>query len=226
MQERLFGLMLVLVWTLPLQARDLNNNGLSDVWEARFNVAADSMAKDPDADGFTNFEESRMGTDPQRAGSALSLTITALVSGQLRLEIGGVQAKVCQLESSADLHTWVPAGVGVVVWDTSEFLLPAPVSSSVFFRCRVVGDLDEDGDGLSAWEEWQLGSGDDDGTNNGLPDWWELRHFGYAQVDSAADPDRDGLSNLEEFAAQSSPVPQEPLITLEFPAHAKELQSW
>ena len=41
--------------------------------------------------------------------------------------------------------------------------------------------------------------------NNGLPDAWEIVHFGVAGQSPEADPDSDGLSNLQEYMAGTDP---------------------
>ena len=46
--------------------------------------------------------------------------------------------------------------------------------------------------------------GDSDG--NGLPDWWELKYFGAIGQDPNADPDGDGLTNLQEYAMGTNPL--------------------
>ncbi len=46
-----------------------------------------------------------------------------------------------------------------------------------------------------------------DTDGNGLPDWWEQFHFNQSTgVDPAVDADSDGLSNLQEFLADTDPV--------------------
>jgi len=44
-----------------------------------------------------------------------------------------------------------------------------------------------------------------DSDGNGLPDAWELLNFGSTHVDPAADPDNDGISNLDEYLAGTNP---------------------
>jgi subtilisin family serine protease len=45
-----------------------------------------------------------------------------------------------------------------------------------------------------------------DTDGNGLPDWWELEHFGQVTgIDPGADPDQDGVSNLAEYEAGTDP---------------------
>jgi len=46
-----------------------------------------------------------------------------------------------------------------------------------------------------------------DANGNGLPDWWEGRYFsGQASVDPLADPDGDGMSNRQEYLADTDPT--------------------
>jgi subtilisin family serine protease len=46
-----------------------------------------------------------------------------------------------------------------------------------------------------------------DTDGNGLPDWWELQYFGHLTgTDPNADPDHDGMSNLEEWLAGTNPT--------------------
>jgi hypothetical protein len=40
----------------------------------------------------------------------------------------------------------------------------------------------------------------------GIPDWWQLAHFGHIGIDPNADPDHDGMSNYQEFWAGTDPL--------------------
>jgi hypothetical protein len=40
----------------------------------------------------------------------------------------------------------------------------------------------------------------------GLPDAWQIQYFGHTGVDPNADPDNDGMSNLAEYKAGTSPT--------------------
>lgn len=44
-----------------------------------------------------------------------------------------------------------------------------------------------------------------DTDGRGLPDRWQMRHFGTLGVDPNADPDGDGLTNLEEYRRGTDP---------------------
>ncbi|HUA37842.1 MAG TPA: S8 family serine peptidase [Candidatus Sulfopaludibacter sp.] len=46
-----------------------------------------------------------------------------------------------------------------------------------------------------------------DTDGNGLPDWWELQYFGHLTgTNPNADPDHDGMNNLEEWIAGTNPT--------------------
>ena len=76
--------------------------------------------------------------------------------------------------------------------------------------------IDTDGDGIPDYLEdangngiydagdssnWQLFS--TDGT--GMSDGWEIKYFGHIGIDPNADPDGDGLNNLQEFQGGTNP---------------------
>jgi glucose/arabinose dehydrogenase/sugar lactone lactonase YvrE len=45
-----------------------------------------------------------------------------------------------------------------------------------------------------------------DSAGIGIPDWWQIRYFGYMGIDPNADPDDDGMSNIAEFWAGTDPT--------------------
>jgi len=47
---------------------------------------------------------------------------------------------------------------------------------------------------------------DMDADGNGLPDWWELQYFGATKQSASADPDSDGLTNLQEYQKGTNPT--------------------
>jgi subtilisin-like proprotein convertase family protein len=53
---------------------------------------------------------------------------------------------------------------------------------------------------------------------DGLPDPWELAHFGSLATASADDPDRDGASNLREHLLDTDPLVAAPALSLDITA--------
>ncbi len=45
-----------------------------------------------------------------------------------------------------------------------------------------------------------------DSEDVGIPDWWQLKYFGYVGIDPDADPDGDGMDNFEEFENGTDPT--------------------
>lgn len=72
---------------------------------------------------------------------------------------------------------------------------------------------DPDGDGETNAAEFAGGSAPNnrasssaDTDGEGLPDAWELQHFGSIETNGGADPDGDRFSNLQEFLAATDPA--------------------
>ncbi|MFA7233171.1 MAG: LamG-like jellyroll fold domain-containing protein [Terrimicrobiaceae bacterium] len=84
--------------------------------------------------------------------------------------------------------------------------MPLTVSSHMGVYDFFKGEVDEVRfyrKAITGQEEQALYNSDIDG--NGLPDRWEWEHFGQTGIDPAADPDGDGLTNLQEYQQGSDP---------------------
>jgi len=95
------------VYTFP----DVNNNGISDLWEQYYfgSVALGySGSQDSDGDGMSDWEEWQAGTNPRDSTSLLRLNSPlTLPNGTVRLEWSTVPGRRYWLETSNDLRTWV-----------------------------------------------------------------------------------------------------------------------
>ena len=61
---------------------------------------------------------------------------------------------------------------------------------------------------------------------DGLPAWWKLQHFGTLGVDPEADPDEDGLTNLQEFLAGTDPNTFDPPPIIADTSNQVNLRLW
>jgi uncharacterized protein (DUF1800 family) len=133
-------------------AIDRNADLLSDVWAQRFSMPAGSGALDSDGDGFTNQQESILGTDPFDRDSRLGQTLSARGDGALDLTWPARAAKRYHVETSPDLATWTRVATFAGADAVLAASLPADGSPRRFTRV-IAEDLDADADGLTDWEE-------------------------------------------------------------------------
>jgi len=226
---------LLALTAMPLCAIiDLDGDGISDVWTARYGMTTAANA-DPDGDGLSNREEAIAGTAPSEAADRLFIAPEVDALSNLVLRWPSVVGKRYGIEHSSDLVTWTAlagtndgtgGALSVTVTETGILL-----GERLFWRVAV-SDFDSDGDGLNDWEEAQLGTDlhacdtDDDGlddraeleqgadplcwstANDGLPDGWKVAN-GFRPADSSIatlDSDGDGLSNFGEYQAGSDPT--------------------
>ncbi|MBC8010845.1 MAG: DUF1800 family protein [Burkholderiales bacterium] len=139
-------------------ALDTNSNQLSDVWEAVHGASGLVAAGDPDGDGVSNAQEAIAGTDPLDPFSQPRLELTG--NGALLTPAwSGFAGKRYQLLAADSLLT--PPAEWQVLADVASpggahahpvgFAGPAR-----FFRLQI-SDTDTDVDGLTDWEERELG---------------------------------------------------------------------
>jgi hypothetical protein len=79
---------------------------------------------------------------------------------------------------------------------------PAIVEISVWAHQIVVGPQDF---AIVATGDFTTISPEEDEDEDGLPDYWELWHFGHLSPQPGDDADADGASNAAEFAANTDP---------------------
>jgi uncharacterized protein (DUF1800 family) len=91
---------------------DDNGNGLSDVWEQRYNGSALQLLADDDADGFKNVEECIAGTDPFDSSDhpKLNPLIVEESTDEIELSFKTLTGQSYTLSHSSDLSSFAPIG--------------------------------------------------------------------------------------------------------------------
>ncbi|WP_435896009.1 DUF1800 family protein [Oceaniferula spumae] len=133
---------------------DLNGDGVSDLWQQIYPSLLPNG--DDDSDGYSNAIESYAGTDPLSRDSTPKISDLATNGNVVTLTWDSVAAKAYEIERyNATLDSW--SSVTSLVSDADGPLsveIPMNAASEIF-RLKI-SDIDNDGDGLSAWEEKML----------------------------------------------------------------------
>ncbi len=144
---------------LSVQGRtfvDLDGDELSDVWEFAFDARDISADGDEDGDGRSNREECEHGTDPFDPDSRFESYRFELVPSGVAFLFEGLEGQSYSVEESADLVEWTDGGASVFSDGGPEQIVSESNDGGVrFMRFRVGGD--QDGDGLTDFEEKLLG---------------------------------------------------------------------
>lgn len=165
-----FGFGISLCPGFAMAVVDLDGNQASEFWESRYpGILVDET--DSDFDGCSNFDEMVAGTDPLDPQSLLQLAPPILDENEFKLQWDGIAGKVYTVQMWND---------ETLSWDSLVLLSPSvidegrsimlPVNGTGGVYRLMVGDVDEDQDGLTAWEESLLGWDDGDMHGSGLLD--------------------------------------------------------
>ena len=164
----------ILLSLAPIPARailDLNADQIPDIWALRYSAAALDPNADTDGDGQKNSAEAAAGTDPLQPGSAIKITGVTADAGGVHLTFSTERGKRYQVQTAATLASpaWTDLGTPLVPDGSGSLIATnsAGNATSLFYRVRVQ-DIDSDGDGVSDWEELQLGFDPYNSHSNGL----------------------------------------------------------
>ncbi len=197
-------LLLAAALTDPAQAQlDTSGSGMSDIWERHFNNGElfdpenpdHHPDADPDGDGWTNYQESIAGTDPFSANppDGMVAVLVAYIHGsndpqtydQVIVTWDTLPGKQYTIKVSPDLTatSWTAVGPPILGSGQPEgeliTLNDAVVPDRLFWRVHVDDPhIDSDGDGLTDYEEFLLGSNPlaADTSGDGIPDRWLVVH--------------------------------------------------
>jgi uncharacterized protein (DUF1800 family) len=166
--------------TARAQMVDLNNDGMSDIWQWTYNAIGVNPNADPDGDGFSNQQESIAGTNPFNSNSypyIASMSYSATNFSATAPCAPGKQYQLKSIDTLGDTNWFVEANL--VARSGTNVTLTAPVTSTAKFYRVSISDVDTDGDGVNDWEEYQLGldplnpfsNGQQDANGNAIGDY-------------------------------------------------------
>jgi hypothetical protein len=191
---------------LPASLRaaiDLNDNGISDVWELLHEEAIDP-AGDADGDGQTNLQEFIAGTNPMSAAESFGAPSLAYNStaGQIDVSWPSVAGKRYQLQKCEDLAAgqWTNDGDAVLGTGEKITVSRSPGTLAKMYLRVQVSDVDTDGDSVTNWEELTIGLNPNDrsnGTGSGS---------GEAPPPPPVDPNVVTVKPTVAFASEDTPA--------------------
>jgi hypothetical protein len=140
----------------------ISGNAMSPVWESLYGAQGVDPNADPDGDGLSNLQEAIAGTDPFNANSAPRMSMFVITNRIAQVRIMGALGKRYELQGSEVIcgngmtNTWVTEASLIARTNPMVTLMAPALLPMKFFRIRI-SDVDTDGDGLTDWEEYQLG---------------------------------------------------------------------
>ena len=157
------------------QVPALSGNAMSPVWESLYGAQGVDPNADPDGDGLSNQQEAVAGTDPFNASSVPRMSMFVITNKSAQVRIMGALGKRYELQGSEVIcgsgtsNTWFTEASLVARTNPMVTLSAPAILPMKFFRVRI-SDVDTDGDGLTDWEEYQLGLDPFNAFSNGEKD--------------------------------------------------------
>src|SRR5262249_26091973 len=134
-----------------------NGNGMSDIWELKYNASGLASNADNDGDGMNNFAKSIAGVNPFDTSDAFRIATLSQAAGNAAVTWPTKLGKRYQVQSCTNVAqaVWVNES-GLLAGGGTNLTFLVPAAGSKFFRVAVT-DVDTDGDGVSDWDELQVG---------------------------------------------------------------------
>lgn len=212
---------------------DINNNGIDDTWETAHGLSlfSDNRNTSPSGSGVTVVQAYVKGTDPNDFydGTTPSLAIVSgnnqtappgqfnpvpfdvavwNTSGTVPLSNAPITFSVTQGGGSLATSTtgnpqlFTSLTLRTDVDGTAQIYYKQPASAGI--QSLITATAGTASPVTFLTQNFAQGSGDSDG--NGLSDAWEQLYFGHLGIDPNADPDGDGVTNLQEFQLGRNPT--------------------
>jgi hypothetical protein len=134
---------------------DFDDDSISDFWSA-LNPGVSAGPEDSDGDGYSNHEEMVAGTDPQDGASFVTIESIEGMGFVYVVRWEGVAGKAYTVEKFVD-GIWEPIVTNILSMTSGPNSVNIVRGNSRGVIRLTVSDIDEDGDGINAWEESLLG---------------------------------------------------------------------
>ncbi len=153
---------------------DSKGGSMSAVWEIAYNAQGIDPDDDTDGDGVPNRLEAIAGTNPFDARSVPRILPILASSNSVRVMMQGALGKryelqACEAVCGAMGTNWITEA-SLVARTNPLVTLNSPSDLPMKFFRMQISDVDSDGDGLTDWEEYQLGLDPFSASSNGKLD--------------------------------------------------------
>jgi hypothetical protein len=149
-------------------ASDWNSNGFSDIWETAYGIKSPTDGQDADADGQSDAEEARYGTNPYDENSNFSLEVAGRLTEARLLQWNGESGRHYRVQGFGASGLWQDLSPTLTGSGTPmSYAVPSANRNSTLFRLvladavnlpsqarTLLSARDSDTDGQSDWLEW------------------------------------------------------------------------
>ncbi len=198
--------------TLAALYADADDDGLGNL--AEYANGTDPFSADTDADGYADGYEVDLGSNPADDQSipVTQVTVSGMVSYAGR-QTGSIHVLATpgpeSWEAVSSCTQQVPGAYSLVVPVLQDFWIKAYRDSDADTSA---GGTEAQGVNTENPLNLRLDQGadivllDPDSDSDGLPDWWEIEHFGDLTQTATGDPDGDTLDNTAEYLHDLNPA--------------------
>lgn len=138
-------------------AIDMNNNGVSDVWETHYPAAAQNLLHDTDSDGTNNMHEGISWTDPTNPLSKVDIENLSIDASTINFSWHQTLGPRYSVLRSYDLIDWEHKTKSTTGKSDNKSLSDT-IQENAFYRLKIESALNSDTDGLTNREEHELGT--------------------------------------------------------------------